>query len=85
MEKANETNLPRISQVVRVTPAQLRMIADKLEIASKNAQAGQEINYDFTKGIAFHYDPEIPAFRDRPVVLGDSAVALRQPGEELTQ
>lgn len=62
MEKAIDSNLPRTRKFIQVGPAQLRMIADKLELASKNALPGQEIDYEVTKEIVFMYNPEVPLF-----------------------
>lgn len=62
MQKANETNLPRTSRTIKINPDQLRMIAEKLEVASRNALPGEQVHYDVTPHLSFYYDPEISAY-----------------------
>lgn len=62
MEKATETSIPEICTPFAVTPSQLRIIADKLDLAAKSTLPGQCIDYKFTKELKLRYSPEIPLF-----------------------
>lgn len=62
MEKAIDTNIVKTSKFVRMSPDQLRIIADKMEQSAKIALPGQEIIYDITSGLSFIHDPEKSLF-----------------------
>ena len=62
MQTANETNLPRISKTIKVTPDKLRMIAEKLELSARNGLPGDDITYELTPHVTLYFDPEVCAY-----------------------
>lgn len=58
MEKLIDHGQPRSALTVPVTPAQLRLIADRMESEARTQpQTGKEIYYSMTRNIELIFDP----------------------------
>ena len=58
MDKATEHNSTQVARFLAVTPQQLRMIADRLELAATNAaERKDKVTYPVTQDIILYFDP----------------------------
>lgn len=60
MEKAFENGDVFVGRIINVTPAQLRIIADRLELAANQRAFPKELClYALVPGITLHYEPHL--------------------------
>ena len=83
IHKAVENNNALSRITVKVTPEQLRVIANRIEAQSKNTLPGNLITYDFTKDILFMFDPELTLERFERNLLSQSELNARN--ERMTE
>lgn len=74
MEKAISIGNPNVKFRVRVTPEQLREIANRIEDSSRVALPGQEITYPLSGIIELHHDPEVSLARFMREALPEPAL-----------